>query len=170
MNGEYFFLDEVRQFVALGCRTYPIRMRMRQSYSSRSALLCLRTRTARCIRQCHTCQTRPGRRLAIPKSRACGSGRRYWRLPQRQLPNAYRDHRHRSSGHYTGLLFTVGVPFALDHVDAATAPAPLNFTAMNWVWQAGFKFIRSEILLVQDKPNTGVSPSAAYQRAPVDLR
>ena len=63
-------------------------------------------------------------------------------------------------GSYTGLRFTVGVPFALDHIDAATAPAPLNFTAMNWVWQAGFKFIRSELLVVQDKPNIGVGPSA----------
>ncbi len=64
------------------------------------------------------------------------------------------------SGTYTGLRFTVGVPFALDHIDPASAPAPLNFTAMNWVWQVGFKFIRAEVLVVPDKTSAAAAPTA----------
>jgi uncharacterized repeat protein (TIGR04052 family) len=64
-------------------------------------------------------------------------------------------------GQYTGLRFTVGVPFALDHIDPASAPAPLNFTAMNWVWQAGFKFIRAEVLVVPDASTPAAGPSSA---------
>jgi uncharacterized repeat protein (TIGR04052 family) len=47
---------------------------------------------------------------------------------------------------YVGVRVTIGVPFALDHQDSATAPPPFNFTAMNWVWQSGFKFIRAEVI------------------------
>ena len=65
------------------------------------------------------------------------------------------------AGNYTGLRFTVGVPFALDHVDASTAPAPLNFTAMNWVWQAGFKFIRAELVVVHENGAGEPSPAPA---------
>lgn len=46
------------------------------------------------------------------------------------------------AGIYTGVKFTLGVPFALNHANASTAPAPLNYTAMFWSWQAGYKFIR----------------------------
>ncbi len=46
------------------------------------------------------------------------------------------------SGHYTGLRFTLGVPFARNHGDPTTAPSPLNLTAMFWNWQGGYKFIK----------------------------
>ena len=46
------------------------------------------------------------------------------------------------AGRYTGLRFTVGVPFALNHGDPTTAPAPLNLTAMFWTWQSGYKFVK----------------------------
>lgn len=46
------------------------------------------------------------------------------------------------AGVYTGITFTLGLPFALNHGNAATAPSPLNFTAMFWNWQFGYKFIR----------------------------
>ena len=46
------------------------------------------------------------------------------------------------AGVYTGVRFTLGVPFALNHLDASTAPSPLNFTAMFWSWQSGYKFLR----------------------------
>lgn len=49
-----------------------------------------------------------------------------------QLPN----------GDYTGLRFTVGIPFDLNHLDDATAPAPLNSPGMFWQWQDGYKFVR----------------------------
>jgi len=39
-----------------------------------------------------------------------------------------------------GVRFTVGVPFDRNHGDAATAPAPLNLSALFWNWNAGYKF------------------------------
>lgn len=45
-------------------------------------------------------------------------------------------------GVYTGIRFDLGLPFDLNHGNAATAPSPLNFTAMFWNWQFGYKFIR----------------------------
>jgi len=48
-------------------------------------------------------------------------------------------------GNYTGLRFTLGVPFELDHIDDSTAPSPLNMTAMLWSWQNGYKFLRAEV-------------------------
>lgn len=46
------------------------------------------------------------------------------------------------AGNYRGVRFTIGVPFERNHGDAATAPAPLQNTAMFWNWNAGYKFIR----------------------------
>jgi uncharacterized repeat protein (TIGR04052 family) len=49
------------------------------------------------------------------------------------------------AGHrYSGLQFTVGVPFEKNHTDLTTMPSPLNLTAMAWVWNAGRKFLRVE--------------------------
>ncbi|MCU0696256.1 MAG: metallo-mystery pair system four-Cys motif protein [Myxococcaceae bacterium] len=45
-------------------------------------------------------------------------------------------------GHYEKLSFTVGVPFAQNHQDAAAAAAPLNSTAMFWNWNGGYKFAK----------------------------
>jgi uncharacterized repeat protein (TIGR04052 family) len=46
------------------------------------------------------------------------------------------------AGQYTGVKFTVGVPFDRNHGDPTVAPAPLSSTAMFWTWQAGYKFIK----------------------------
>lgn len=62
---------------------------------------------------------------------------------------------------YVGVRFTVGVPFALDHQDSATAPPPFNFTAMNWVWQSGFKFIRAEVIA---EPKAELKPVTLQRR------
>ncbi|MEC4589648.1 MbnP family copper-binding protein [Nitrospirillum amazonense] len=48
-------------------------------------------------------------------------------------------------GHYKGVRFTLGVPFALNHVDATVAPAPLNVSAMFWTWQYGYKFLKVDL-------------------------
>jgi uncharacterized repeat protein (TIGR04052 family) len=48
-------------------------------------------------------------------------------------------------GDYVGARWSVGVPFALNHSDATTAPAPLNSAAMAWSWQAGRKFTKIEV-------------------------
>jgi len=45
-------------------------------------------------------------------------------------------------GHYTGLRFTLGVPFNKNHTDLTAQPPPLNLTALSWVWNAGRKFAR----------------------------
>jgi uncharacterized repeat protein (TIGR04052 family) len=52
------------------------------------------------------------------------------------------------AGKYTGVRFTLGVPFELDHIAATSAPSPLNTTAMFWSWQDGFKFLRAEVATV----------------------
>ncbi|WP_028030641.1 MbnP family copper-binding protein [Gemmobacter nectariphilus] len=57
-------------------------------------------------------------------------------------------------GSYTGLVFTVGVPFEQNHVDPTLAPAPLNTTAMFWNWQGGYKFVRID-LVPTDRKDTG---------------
>jgi uncharacterized repeat protein (TIGR04052 family) len=45
-------------------------------------------------------------------------------------------------GDYTGLAFTLGVPFDQNHQNPAAAPSPLNLTSMFWNWQGGYKFLR----------------------------
>ncbi|MDP1684321.1 MbnP family copper-binding protein [Hydrogenophaga sp.] len=46
------------------------------------------------------------------------------------------------AGTYTGVRFTLGVPFARKHGDPTVSPAPLNSTAMFWNWQGGYKFLK----------------------------
>ncbi len=45
-------------------------------------------------------------------------------------------------GPFRAVRFRLGVPFELNHADAATAPSPLNLTAMFWNWRGGYKFFR----------------------------
>ena len=47
-------------------------------------------------------------------------------------------------GEYSGLRFTLGVPFAQNHQDVTVAPAPLNDLGLFWGWQFGFLFARIE--------------------------
>lgn len=49
-------------------------------------------------------------------------------------------------GSYDGVVFKLGVPFALNHADVATAPSPLNLTALFWNWNGGYKFLRVDSL------------------------
>ena len=48
-------------------------------------------------------------------------------------------------GEYVGIVFDLGVPFELNHLDTATAPAPLNLPAMWWNWRSGYKFVRIDM-------------------------
>lgn len=48
-------------------------------------------------------------------------------------------------GEYTGLAFDLGVPFELNHIDATSAPSPLNIAGLWWNWQGGYKFIRVDL-------------------------
>ncbi len=45
-------------------------------------------------------------------------------------------------GDWRGVRFTLGVPFGVNHGDAATAASPLDLTALFWNWNAGYKFLR----------------------------
>lgn len=45
-------------------------------------------------------------------------------------------------GEYRGLRFVLGVPFELNHQNAAVASTPLNLTSMFWSWNGGYKFLR----------------------------
>jgi uncharacterized repeat protein (TIGR04052 family) len=49
-------------------------------------------------------------------------------------------------GNYQGLKLTVGVPFNLNHADATLASSPLNLTSLWWNWQAGYKFVRIDVV------------------------
>ncbi len=48
------------------------------------------------------------------------------------------------AGDYTGIRFTVGVPFDRNHLDHNRQPSPLNVTSMFWAWRSGYKFLRME--------------------------
>lgn len=50
-----------------------------------------------------------------------------------------------AKGSYTGLKFTLGVPFALNHSDPTTAAPPLDLTEMFWSWNGGYKFLRLDV-------------------------
>jgi uncharacterized repeat protein (TIGR04052 family) len=63
------------------------------------------------------------------------------------------------AGSYVGLAFQVGVPFALNHANAATAPSPLNLTAMFWNWAGGYKFLRVDVRATA--PDGGVMDGGA---------
>jgi uncharacterized repeat protein (TIGR04052 family) len=45
---------------------------------------------------------------------------------------------------YTGVHFRIGLPTALNHLDRATQPAPLNVVAMYWTWQDGHILLANE--------------------------
>jgi uncharacterized repeat protein (TIGR04052 family) len=61
-------------------------------------------------------------------------------------------------GNYTGVRFTMGVPFELNHGDPTIAPSPLNITAMFWNWQGGYKFLKV------DMNSTGLSATPAIDK------
>ena len=48
-------------------------------------------------------------------------------------------------GDYVGVEFIVGVPHEHNHLDGATAPAPLNAQGMWWTWQGGYKYMRLDV-------------------------
>lgn len=47
---------------------------------------------------------------------------------------------------YTGIRFSIGVPFALNHANPLTAAAPLDRSELFWTWQSGHKFLRVDLL------------------------
>ena len=47
-------------------------------------------------------------------------------------------------GTYTGIEFSLGVPYELNHLDVSSSatPAPLNISGMFWTWLTGYKFMK----------------------------
>lgn len=48
-------------------------------------------------------------------------------------------------GDYTGVRFTLGVPFDRNHLDLTAQPSPLSLTRMFWAWNSGYKFLRLDL-------------------------
>lgn len=74
-------------------------------------------------------------------------------------------------GSYAGLRFDVGVPFALNHANNATAPAPLNTPGTFWTWQGGYKFVRVDFLVDGDpgsRWNVHLGSTGCVSDAPVN--
>ncbi len=72
------------------------------------------------------------------------------------------------AGVIDGLRFDVGVPFELNHVDSATAPAPLNAPGMFWTWQGGYKFVRVDYAVTgAERWNVHVGSTGCVSGAPV---
>ena len=46
---------------------------------------------------------------------------------------------------FSGLAFTLGVPFDLNHDNPLKAAAPLDDSAMHWHWRSGYKFLRAGV-------------------------
>jgi len=49
------------------------------------------------------------------------------------------------AGAYTGIAFKLGVPQAQNHLNAPSAPAPLNIPGLWWSWSGGYKFARIDM-------------------------
>lgn len=74
---------------------------------------------------------------------------------------------------YTGVKFTVGIPFERNHADPAKAPSPLNLTQLFWVWNSGYKFARIEMKTtglpqgwMLHLGSTGCQPGGTMQTVP----
>ena len=50
------------------------------------------------------------------------------------------------AGDYVGVKFMLGLPPEMNHLDAATAPAPFNIPGLWWSWKGGYKFVRLELI------------------------
>ena len=60
-----------------------------------------------------------------------------------------------TGGPFTQLRFTLGVPAAEDFLDITTAAAPLDVTAMYWVWLYGYKFFKLDAAVAGSGTSAG---------------
>ena len=74
---------------------------------------------------------------------------------------------------FRGLKFTLGVPYAKNHTDLLSMPAPLNLTAMAWTWNAGRTFARLDFTstgtprgFAVHLGSTGCTPSTTANTVP----
>jgi len=57
-----------------------------------------------------------------------------------------------SASEIAGIAFSIGLPASENHLDAATAPAPLNEPGMWWSWRGGYKFVRADVRTASGTP------------------
>lgn len=57
-------------------------------------------------------------------------------------------------GAYVGLRFKIGVPFAMNHVDLASLPSPLNRSSLFWSWNSGHIFFAATTRSAATRPVT----------------
>jgi uncharacterized repeat protein (TIGR04052 family) len=74
---------------------------------------------------------------------------------------------------YTGIRFTVGVPFELNHADPLQAAPPLDRSDLFWAWQSGHKFLRADVGIDQHEwsfhlGSTGCSSASALRPPAAD--
>jgi uncharacterized repeat protein (TIGR04052 family) len=48
-------------------------------------------------------------------------------------------------GDAAAIVFTIGVPPDRNHLDNATAPAPLNEPGMFWSWKGGYRYVKLDV-------------------------
>lgn len=76
------------------------------------------------------------------------------------------------AGQYTGVRFTIGVPFERNHNDITTEPSPLSLTRMAWAWNSGHKFARLDAKTSEGKSwvlhlgSSGCMPNTKATAAP----
>lgn len=46
---------------------------------------------------------------------------------------------------YVGVVFKVGVPTELNHLDATVSPYPFGMPGMAWQWKSGYRFVRIDV-------------------------
>jgi uncharacterized repeat protein (TIGR04052 family) len=75
-------------------------------------------------------------------------------------------------GRYTGVHFTIGVPFERNHLDLTASPSPLSITRMFWAWNSGHKFLRFDAKASNGKSwvvhlgSTGCEPTGSPSLTP----
>lgn len=70
------------------------------------------------------------------------------------------------AGDYEAVRFNIGVPTALNHLDANTSPAPFNAEGLYWTWLTGYKYLRVD-WMVQSGSTPGGQP--LYERWNIHL-
>jgi uncharacterized repeat protein (TIGR04052 family) len=51
-----------------------------------------------------------------------------------------------------GVVYRIGLPPENNHLDAATAPPPLNEPGMWWSWRGGYKYVKADVQIESGDP------------------
>jgi len=73
------------------------------------------------------------------------------------------------AGDYKGIVFSNGVPEALNHLEQSTQPPPLDLTDMYWAWLTGYRFFVVEFQQAGLNVDDGAGQDAGVARPGVGL-